>query len=65
MVYLFSLPHIGQNLWFVYDKEEEIDQLMKNLNSLGARESELKSELVKFVPRVKETLKTPATKSKR
>ena len=46
-LFLYSVPHMGQNLWFTYNTLAEIDQLLENLHPQGYRESQLKEELKK------------------
>lgn len=40
-----STPTASQNLWFVYDTQKEIEQLIDCLAEKGIRESWLKKEL--------------------
>ncbi|XP_060562617.1 LOW QUALITY PROTEIN: tyrosine-protein kinase BAZ1B-like [Ruditapes philippinarum] len=42
-----TFPHVGQNLWFTYDKLSKIDDLIETLHPKGARESVLQRELKK------------------
>ncbi|XP_039270961.2 tyrosine-protein kinase BAZ1B-like [Styela clava] len=42
-----SIPHVGQNLWFVVDTKEKLDELIKSLCSEGIREHQLKKSLEK------------------
>jgi len=46
-VWLSSLPHVGQNLWFFLDSADDIRSLLENLHPRGVRESALKEELKK------------------
>ena len=50
LLYTYSFPHIGQNLWFTYDNVKDLEQLLQNLNEQGIRESGLKAELQKRYP---------------
>ena len=47
------VPHIGQNLWFVYDNLAEVDEVIKALHVRGVRESRLKTELTKHYESIK------------
>ncbi|XP_053384171.1 tyrosine-protein kinase BAZ1B-like isoform X2 [Mercenaria mercenaria] len=42
-----TFPHVGQNLWFTYDKQSAVNDLIDALHPQGSRESVLKRELVK------------------
>jgi len=44
---VYSLPHIGQNLWFMLDSVDDVQSLCENLHPRGVRESVLKEELKK------------------
>ena len=59
LLFVPSFPPVGQNLWFTYDRVEEVDALMKNLNPLGIRESTLQTELKKRYPSIVKSLNTP------
>ncbi|KAI8504967.1 Tyrosine-protein kinase baz1b [Branchiostoma belcheri] len=49
-------PPLGQNLWFLYSKKDEVDKLMQNLGTQGIRESQLKEELEKRYQDIKSSL---------
>ena len=49
-----SFPHLGQNLWFVYDSLEGVDQLLESLHVQGIRESELKQKIKKHYQRIED-----------
>ncbi|CAH1232867.1 BAZ1B [Branchiostoma lanceolatum] len=49
-------PPLGQNLWFLYSKKDEVDKLIQNLGTQGIRESELKEELEKRYQDIKSSL---------
>ncbi|GFR65697.1 tyrosine-protein kinase BAZ1B-like [Elysia marginata] len=40
-----SMPHAGQNLWFTYRSQKDVDGLLKSLHPQGIRESLLKKEI--------------------
>ena len=40
-----SMPHPGQNLWFTYRSQKDVDGLLKSLHPQGIRESLLKKEI--------------------
>ncbi|XP_005096072.1 tyrosine-protein kinase BAZ1B [Aplysia californica] len=42
-----SAPHSGQNLWFTYKSQKDLDGLLKALHPQGIRESLLKTEIKK------------------
>ena len=46
-IIFFSVPNPGQNLWFVYDTVEELNNFMSCLHPQGVRESALKAEIKK------------------
>lgn len=43
----FSFPRPGQNLWFTYRSQKDLDGLLKSLHPQGIRESWLKAEIKK------------------
>ena len=53
----YSVPHTGQNLWFMYDTTEEVDTLIDNLHPMGVRESALKKELTQSLELVSRGIK--------
>jgi bromodomain adjacent to zinc finger domain protein 1B len=51
-----TLPHTGQNLWFVLDSLTDIQNVCENLHALGVRESCLKEQLMKNMDTIVKTL---------
>eukprot|EP00058_Branchiostoma_floridae_P006406 XP_002591894.1 hypothetical protein BRAFLDRAFT_125529 [Branchiostoma floridae] len=49
-------PPLGQNLWFVYSKKDDVDKLIQNLSTQGIRESALREELEKRYQDIKSSL---------
>lgn len=48
MHFLISrFPHTGQNLWFILESMAEYESLVDALHPMGARESNLKNQLLK------------------
>ncbi|RUS86394.1 hypothetical protein EGW08_005844 [Elysia chlorotica] len=41
----WDMPHPGQNLWFTYRSQKDVDGLLKSLHPQGIRESLLKKEI--------------------
>ncbi|XP_078679744.1 tyrosine-protein kinase BAZ1B-like isoform X3 [Branchiostoma floridae x Branchiostoma belcheri] len=56
-------PPLGQNLWFLYSKKDEVDKLMQNLGTQGIRESQLKEELEKRYQDIKSSLNNYSKRS--
>ena len=56
----FSVPHVGQNLWFYYDNLADIQSLMDRLHPRGVRENNLGIGLKKVYPLIKAEFKRVA-----